>query len=181
MHPRIAELFEHLDRETVTLDAAVQSVPVKLRSTQPAPDRWSVAQVLQHLITVERRITGLVTLQIAGAKSTSIGKETDGSSILATMDANRFIDRTTKLVFGGEQPSPSVDAETGRRGLDAARAEFKAAVLQGDGLDLSGISAPHRAFGPLTMYEWIALVGWHMTRHADQIREIGTQVRAPSS
>lgn len=179
MHSRIAELFEHLDRERATLDAAIATVPSALRSTPQAADRWSVAQVVQHLITVERRITGLVTLQIAGAKSAGIGREMDGAPILATIDTDKFIDRSTKLVFGGDPPSASIDADTGLRALDAARTEFKAAVLHGDGLDLSGVSAPHRAFGSLNMYEWIALVGSHMTRHAEQIREIGATLSAP--
>lgn len=181
MHPRIAELFALVDRGQATLEAAVDSVPAASRSIPQSADRWSVAQVIQHLNIVEGRITGLIAKLIAEGRASGLKPETDSSSIVATIDADRFVDRSSKLVFGGPPPDPSIDAATGLRTFAATRASFKAAVMEGDGLDLSAPSFEHRAFGPLSVYEWIALVGLHMERHAEQIREIGETVSAAES
>ncbi len=60
MHSRIAEALDYLDTERADLQAAVDLVPTKLRERAPASDRWSVAQVLQHLTLIESRIVPLV-------------------------------------------------------------------------------------------------------------------------
>jgi hypothetical protein len=178
MHPRIKELFALVDRGQATLESAVGAVPPALRSTPQSVDRWSVAQVIQHLNIVEGRITGLVARLIAEGKANGLPRERDDSSIIASIMADRYVDRSTKLVFGGAPPDASIDADAGLRSLATTRIAFKAAVMEGDGLDLSVPKFDHRAFGPLTAYEWIALVGLHMERHADQIREIGESVAA---
>jgi hypothetical protein len=66
----------------------------------------------------------------------------------------------------------------GLTALDAARADLKALMRQSDLPDLGGVSAPHPAFGPMTGYEWIAFIAAHTRRHADQIRELATQLPA---
>jgi len=173
MHSRIAELLAYIDREQAALEAAVGSVPRARHSSAPADGRWSVAQIIQHLVLVERRVTGLITMQLATAKDHGLGSERSSTPILSTIDVGRFADRSRKFVFGGDPPSASVDVDAGLRALAETRVAFKAAVMQGDGFDLSVPSAPHRAFGQLNLYEWIGFVGAHIARHADQIREIG--------
>ena len=49
MHPRLEEVLNYLDSERSALRDAVELVPARLRDQPPGPDRWSVAQVLQHL------------------------------------------------------------------------------------------------------------------------------------
>lgn len=52
------------------------------------------------------------------------------------------------------------------------------AVLAADGLALGAVTAEHRFFGVLTVYQWVELVAAHERRHADQIREIGAALQA---
>jgi hypothetical protein len=54
----------------------------------------------------------------------------------------------------------------------AARQGVVAVVHSGDGLALGAVSAPHPALGVFSGYDWIAFVGSHAARHADQIREM---------
>ena len=46
-----------------------------------------------------------------------------------------------------------------------------------DGLALSQVTAKHPFLGVLNLYQWIGFIGYHDLRHADQIREIGEQVK----
>jgi hypothetical protein len=55
MHPRTAELVDLLDRTRADLRRAVDAVPAPRRSDKPAADRWSVADVLEHLSSRARR------------------------------------------------------------------------------------------------------------------------------
>ena len=56
MHRRLEEVLNYLDSQRAALSEAVELVPTELRDQQPGSDRWSVAQVLQHLVIIEKRI-----------------------------------------------------------------------------------------------------------------------------
>ena len=62
MHPRLAELLSHLDSERDALDRVVSEVPPEARDRRPAPDSWSVAEVLDHLARVEGGVARLVAV-----------------------------------------------------------------------------------------------------------------------
>ena len=49
MHPRIKELVEALDSRRAELTRAVNDLPTSARNRRPLEDRWSVAEVLEHL------------------------------------------------------------------------------------------------------------------------------------
>jgi hypothetical protein len=53
-----------------------------------------------------------------------------------------------------------------------ARQEVVRVIRTGDGLALGAVSAPHPALGQFSGYEWIAFIGSHAARHAEQIREM---------
>jgi hypothetical protein len=171
MHPRIAELLEYLERQRRTLDAAIAAVPPSARDTRPAEERWSVAEIVEHLAEVERRIGGMIGKRIAEAKTNGLARESNSSSILATINSARVLDRTRQIV-STTIPTGTIGTEEALRQLDAVRADLTMAIMQGDGFDLTAVSAPHRVFGQINMYEWIAFIGSHMARHAEQVREI---------
>ena len=75
-------------------------------------------------------------------------------------------------------PTGNVEASMAWADLDRAREEVRAAVLAADGLALGAVTAEHRFFGVLTVYQWVELVAAHECRHADQIREIGAALQA---
>jgi hypothetical protein len=54
----------------------------------------------------------------------------------------------------------------------ATRRALADVVARGDGLALGKVSAPHPALGSFNGYDWIAFVGAHAARHADQMREM---------
>jgi hypothetical protein len=55
--------------------------------------------------------------------------------------------------------------------LAAVRRELSEIVATGDGLALGTVFAPHPALGQISGYDWLAFVGAHAARHAEQIRE----------
>ena len=54
MHAHLDEVLPLLDNSRAVLKSAVDGVPENLRRTRPAHDRWSVAEVLEHLVKVNR-------------------------------------------------------------------------------------------------------------------------------
>ena len=56
LHPRIRELIDYLGMHRRALQEAVASVPAELRERKPGDERWSVAEVLEHLSLAQHAI-----------------------------------------------------------------------------------------------------------------------------
>jgi hypothetical protein len=175
MHPRSEEVVNYLDKTRTELRAAVDSVPSDARNQRPAPDQWSVAQVLDHLTIAHNRTATAIGKWITEAQVAGLGPETSSSPLLNTIPAERILDRSKK--FQAPEtivPRSDVDAETAWSELEQAHEKLRAAFLSGDGLALEQVIQPHPVLGPINMYQWALFSGSHEARHTLQIREIGT-------
>jgi hypothetical protein len=178
MHPRTEEVLNYLDERRADLRAAVDTVPAELRDKQPGADRWSVAQVLDHLTIIDRRIAIGLRTWIAEAQAIGLGPETDTSSVLNTIPAERIVDRTRKVEAPAEiRPNTGVDAETAWAQLQKARGDLRAAFLTGDGQALAEVIKPHPVLGPINIYQWVLFSASHEARHTLQVREIGEALK----
>ncbi len=181
MHPRSEEVLNYLEQTRNELRAAVDSVPSGSRNTKPAADRWSVAQILDHLAMAHRLVAALVGKSIAEAQANGLGTETETSSVLPTIPTERILDRTQK-VPAPEMiiPRSDLDAETAWSELDEAREKLRAAFLTGDGLALAQVVQRHPVLGPINMYQWVLFNGSHEARHTLQIRELAAALNSPA-
>ena len=166
-------MLTYLDAQYDVLRRAFESVPTEKRTVSPAPGAWSPAGVIEHLAIVETNIGQLIAQRVTAARQAGIGAETDHSSVLESFAHARAIgDRTRKIVSGERShPKRQLAPDDAWKAFDAAHADLRSAVVSADGLALSEIVHPHPAFGPLNLYHWVAFVGGHEARHADQIRE----------
>lgn len=169
MHPRIAELIEYVDAQTETLRAAYHDVPPDKRAARREPGRWSPAENVQHIAIVERRLTQRFASLIEQARA--LPPETETTSVLATGPAERAVDRSRRFTTSEASEPRDVDPGVVWDDFIAARRDLLAVIATGDGLALGAVSAPHPALGAFSGYDWIAFVGAHAARHADQIRE----------
>jgi hypothetical protein len=172
MHPRTTELIQYIDEQAVALRAAFESVPAERRAVRSTPGRWSPAEIVHHVAIVEGAVTGLLRRLIEQARS--FGPERDESSILATINPQRFVRRERRIVTNERSEPRDTNAATIWSEFESARRTLKEVIASGDGLSLNEVSAPHPALGALTGYGWIAFTGAHAARHADQIREEAT-------
>jgi uncharacterized damage-inducible protein DinB len=167
MHPRTTELLRHLDTQHEHLRRAVESVPRDQRETKPNPERWSVAEVIEHLSIVESRIERVFSAKLAEARAA--GRVTAER----TIDMDRVLDRTRRITAAeAALPSGKLDADEAWAALERARTTLADSVRSADGLALSEIVQPHPVLGPINLYQWIAFVGGHEARHAAQVMEL---------
>jgi hypothetical protein len=179
MQPRIKEVLDHITSTRQELRDAVDGVPIENRQTRPSPEAWSVAEVLEHLAIVETNIAGLLKRKIAEGREAGLGAETDSSPILDPTRTATMRDRSHRIESPETtRPKSSLSAEAAWEATERSRATMRQVLADANGLALGEISAPHRIFGPLNAYEWVGFVGNHESRHAAQIREIGTRLQA---
>jgi len=174
-HPRLATLRSELQLRRAILRAAIDAFASEVYDVRPAAERWSIAEVIEHLARTEAGIAVLVRRSASALRARAEEDAALAAPETARLDADLLVDRSRRLV--------APDAVRPRGGLlfpaawaallDADR-KLDDAMLSGNGLPLDTIAHPHPALGPIDVYQWIAFIGLHELRHADQIREIGT-------
>lgn len=175
------ELLTHLEQTRAALRQAVDSVPSAYREQRPAPDRWSVAEVLEHLAITERRIAGRLAEALKAAQANP--SATAGAPMFSIDRGQQaqFADRSQRFKTNeASEPKGGMTAEAAWAELEKVRADVVGLVRESDPFSLSEPIAPHPRFGPWTFRQWVAFAGGHAVRHADQIREITTAL-APSA
>ena len=179
MQPRTREVLDFLDAQRATLEQAVAAVPPAMRDRKPTADRWSVAEVLEHLALVEGRIMGMLEAQLGAARANGLGAERESAPVVPTIDVPGLLDRSRKLTASEvSQPRGALSADDAWSALAARRAATRATVLAADGLALSEVKSSHPRIGTLDLYQWLVFLGGHEARHAAQVREIADAAAA---
>jgi hypothetical protein len=170
MHGITRELLTYLDEQRSVLKAAFEWVPPNLRDRPPAPERWSAANIVEHLAIVETRVSRILTERIEEARE-GLSAETGTDPILPAIDYKRMYDRTVRVRAPETAIPTGLNAAAAWAALEDASAKMRGMLVANDGLALSSVTHPHPRFGSLSVYEWVAFLGAHEVRHAGQIRE----------
>jgi len=143
---------------------------------KPAPDRWSIAEIVEHMVVVQERVLGTIRDQLASAPAASAYsdyKQVDAIVI------NHFPNRLTKFQApefvhpaGGITPSSALD----RLAKNYSRlAEYLESTpdLRQHSLDAAPLKAVSKgAFQSMDGYQWILTTAAHNERHTKQILEV---------
>ena len=170
MTPITRELLAYLDEQRSVLKSEFESVPLEMRDRPPAPERWSAANIVEHLAIVEARIAKLLSERIEEARA-GLPADTNTDPILPTMDYKRVYDRSTRVKAPETAIPTGLDGASAWTALEKSGSMMRAMLMANDGLALSSVTHPHPRFGMLSVYEWVAFMGAHEVRHAEQIRE----------
>ena len=179
MHPRTMELLRHLDTNRGQLWMAVEAIAPEDRERRPLPDRWSVAEVLEHLAIVENRVTMRLGEAFELARAAGITPDEETGSVVDPSFLRRAHDRSRRFKTGEHaEPRGGLTADQAWATLEDSRQAFLNLLERADGLVVSAITAPHPAFGTLSFHQWAVFLGAHDARHAAQIREMADQLQS---
>jgi hypothetical protein len=169
----IAAVRESLNADRAALREAVDRVPPALRGRKPAPDRWSVAEVLEHLVIVEGRVVMMLGAMIPTAPM--VAESAAGAA--TAIDRVALRDRVNRITAPDAiQPTGAMSADEAWASLERSRVQLHGLLDTAEGRDLTHISRQHPVLGPLDGYQWIAAIGGHEERHAAQILEIAAEL-----
>lgn len=175
------------ERETVlrdlqrTRDKFLQSIAglsQKQWTFKPAPDRWSVAEVAEHIAVSESTLSGLVEKQIMSSPAAPEKREqVKGKDELILQ---RVPDRSHKA------QAPEFLRPTGRWATEADLTKAfedsrKATVdyVRTTNDDLRDHFFDHPVFGTMDGYQWLLLISAHSERHTAQIEEVKADPNFP--
>lgn len=170
--PSLATLRAALAADRARLRAAVDTIPVDARQTRPSPERWSVAEVLEHISLVEGRVAMLLGALVPDAPRLEAGV----TGTATVLDRTGLRNRSTRInAPAAIQPTGSLSASEAWAALEKTRQQLLVVIdrIEAEHVDLSKVSRAHPVLGPLDGYQWIEATGGHEERHTVQIVEIG--------
>jgi len=176
-----AEREAALNSLQATHDAFLKSIAglsEKQWRFKPAPDRWSVAEVSEHIAVSESTIFGLIQskfmtspaapekrAEVAGKDETVLKMVPDRSH---KVQAPEFLKPTNRWATREELTKAFEDSR--KATMDYVRTTND---------DLRDHFGPHPVLGTLDAYQWILLISAHSERHTKQIEEVKADPNFP--
>jgi hypothetical protein len=157
---------------------SISGLSEKQWAFKPAPDRWSVAEVAEHITVSESTLGGLVQNKIMQSPAAPEKREqVKGKDELIL---TKVPDRSHKA------QAPEFLRPTGRwateaeliKAFDDARAA-NIHYIDTTNDDLRDHFFDHPAFGTLDGYQWLLLISAHSARHTEQIEEVKADPNFP--
>ena len=163
-----------LETERRALLAAVDRVAPADRDRRPAPDRWSVAEIVEHLAKVEQAVAALLATRGREPLPTAMEPAVPEASerVAGLRVRERRIDAPDAL-----RPSGALSAVDALAALAASRRALLDAARAADPAALEHRTYYHAVLGRLTLRDWLAFVAHHEARHAAQIDEVAAALR----
>ncbi|HXZ81137.1 MAG TPA: DinB family protein [Terriglobales bacterium] len=169
-----AETYLQQTRDGVI--AATQGLSEAQMKFKPAPDRWSVAEVLEHIVLVEdftfQNVTDKVMKALAGPGDRDTAKI--DAMVLALVP-----DRTNKRQAPeGARPTARWTPAESLDHFQKSRARTIAFLESTPDLREHVGDSP---LGQLDAYEWLLFMGAHSERHTKQILEVKADPNFPKN
>jgi hypothetical protein len=147
---------------------------------KPAPDRWSIAEVSEHIAVSESTLGGLVRQQVM--QSPAAPEKRDQVKGKDDLVLQRIPNRSHK-VQAPEMLRPTgrwaTEADLTKAFEDGRKANIDYIRTTND--DLRDHFFDHPALGTLDGYQWLLLISAHSARHTAQIEEVKSDPNYPKN
>jgi hypothetical protein len=149
---------------------------------KPAPDRWSIAENVEHMLTFHERVLGPLREMLANAPGPEAGRDNRKiDAIIFEKVPDRSIRVSIPIQLKGDLPLSEVEdrlAKNYARLLDFVEStpDLRQRVIESRPLQIVTEGAYTTADG----YQWVLTAAAHDQRHVRQILEVKTDPNYPS-
>ena len=167
--------YAYLDETRAKFLKSIEGLSEAQWKFKAGPDRWSIAEVAEHIGLSESLILSMIEGQVLKAPAKKPGEGiTDEKLIAGITDRSQKAQAPEVLKPVNKWPT----REALVTDFIAARAKTME-WLKTTNEDLRAHAAPHPAFGPLDGHQWILLLAGHSARHTAQIEEVKASAGYP--
>jgi DinB superfamily len=172
--PSLDAIQGKLRRAQAGFFRAADAIPKERWQRKPSAEEWSAAELVAHMIVVERAILG--------AADRITQKPPKTIPFLKRLHFPLWL--VESRIVRRKSPIPLdrgllADKEEMLAELRAARERTLAFLEETAKRDLSSYRWPHTFLGMLNVYEWIEMIAAHEIRHTKQMREIAAKLPKP--
>ena len=165
-----AELIDLLNKSNREFLEAVETVTDRQWSFKPGPDRWSIAEVAEHIVLSEAALFDNATKNVNG----SADEKWDATLGKTDMLRRALPNRSTKVTAPEEiQPKRSMTRAQLMSRFKEQRARTLAYAQETEA-PVKAHTVANPFFGPLNGHQWLLYIPLHNLRHNLQIAEVKT-------
>lgn len=168
----VGEIYDDIEKMRNAIYKRVSALTEDEQNFRPDENSWSVAQIVEHLAKTEAGIIPLFFKLLK--KSEAENLVSDGNLNPPVSFASQAAKVANIKIEAPEMIRPEGNAtlaeslaklEESRKTILDLRPRFEAA-------NHSETVFPHRILGDINLYEWLAFIGLHESRHLAQIERI---------
>jgi uncharacterized damage-inducible protein DinB len=166
------ELLQRLDCARERLIAAVAGLSETQASFKPSPDAWSVAEIVEHIATVEV----LVIMRLEKITSEpNHGNFKDSDVVLF----DKVVDRTERFQAPKRVHPTGQSLGSSLERLVVTHERIVRLIRSASDAHFRQHSMDHPALGPLDGHQWVVTTAGHCLRHTQQILEVKSATHFP--
>ncbi len=171
MPQKLDSILDCMAKAQTGLLCAADSVPAEEWTIRPAEGRWSAAELIAHLMMVERAVIGKADrVAQKPPRRVSLLKRIH---IPMALVESRWIRRKSPVPVA---PEMLRDKEEMLAELRTVRERSLAFLEETRSRNLDEYCWAHPALGTLNAYEWMQFIASHEVRHTKQMREIAASL-----
>lgn len=178
----LSEIFDSMDETRARLRARLERITDAEQSLRPSPDAWSVAEIAEHLAIIEERLSMLFPILLTKAEAGGLQRK-EGQAF-QPISVEAMIERSRREKYTAPEPmrpTGKASLADSLSSLERSRQAIKALRPRLEALELTNVTYPHPAFGPLSAYQWLIFLGAHEDRHLRQIEKAMTSTEQQTS
>lgn len=177
VHAHLELVMAALTDARTALKAAAGAIAPPHHRTRPAPERWSAAEVLEHISLAEANFVSWISSGLARARAELSPSAADERRPLPEPIRVRMADRVNRREAPeAVRPTGQVDADGAWSAIEETERRLREALQEASALPLGRITVEHPRLGPFDIYQWVELIAAHRRRHVEQLQEIAEAV-----
>jgi hypothetical protein len=172
----------YLQQTQTGVDGATQGLSPAQWKFKPAADRWSIAEIVEHMVLAQEFMLGPVQEQLAKA-APAAGR--DNKAVDAVI-VNLLPDRTTKFhapdfLEPTGRWTPAVAMDRLHRNFAQLSASLDSPELRQHAVEALPLKAISKGeYDKMDGYQWILAAAAHTERHTKQILEVRADANFPA-
>ena len=161
-------LISHLAESKAGVLDLLENMDDSLFQYVPSEGQWSIAQIVEHIILVEKGILGKINSLATTAPSEVTAVQIDHQQLIGLLAAR---DRKAKSPESYIPKGAFTNTKEAITAFNEHRTDLET-FLNTTSISLQTIVFPHFILGAINGLSWIAFLAGHCLRHVAQMKEV---------
>lgn len=168
----INDIYATNDKIRENLRQTVEHLSDEQANHLPDGEKWTIANVVEHIAIVQEGMTRISGKLLAQAKSA--GKQSNGTANLSDNFQQKSAEAKNLKFEAPERihPTGKLTIAESLEKMRETRAILEDLRSLFESVDCTDFKFPHPFMGELSAHEWLTLIGGHERRHLAQIENL---------
>ena len=165
-----------LEENAESFHAMVDGLSPEQLAFRESPDRWSIAEVAEHIVTVE----GMLNPMVAGVLESEPSTVAPDSTVTDEAVIGTMKDRTNKMTAPPEAVPTGkyTSADEILAAFDSVR-DMTLGMVETTSVDLRTVYGEYPPMGTLDGAQWLLFIASHSDRHVAQMQQVKDDANYP--